>query len=261
MVVDFQFITLVQCLKWRVPVRTMARPRRLAASMESSSRMEPPGWAMATTPPWAAISMLSGNGKNASEARTDPFALSSAMRRARWTLVTRLGCPAPMPTRCVVLGEDDGVGLDVLAGAPGEGEVAELVVGGRSLGYNLPVCGVFGYVVGGLDQRSSGDGPEVEAGHGAAFGRDFEDAGTGAPPECLERVFVVVGSDDDVEEDAAHGAGGVGGHGPVESNDAAISGYGVALEGESVGGGLIGVDGEAAGVGVLDDGDGGVWEV
>ena len=82
----------------------------------------------------------------------------------------------------VVLRQDDGVGLDVLAGAPGEGEVAELFVGGRGRGYDLPAGGVLREVVGGLDERAAGDGSEVKAGDGAALGRDFEDAGAGSAP-------------------------------------------------------------------------------
>ena len=80
----------------------------------------------------------------------------------------------------VVLRKDDGVGLDVLAGAPGEGEVAELVIGGSALGYDLPVGWVFGDVVGGLDEGSAGDGAQIQAGRRAALRGDFEDAGAGA---------------------------------------------------------------------------------
>jgi hypothetical protein len=32
-----------QCRKWRIPVKTMAMPRRLAAAITSLSRTEPPG--------------------------------------------------------------------------------------------------------------------------------------------------------------------------------------------------------------------------
>ena len=91
----------------------------------------------------------------------------------------------------VVFGEYDGVGLDVLAGAPGEGEVAELVGGGRDVGHDPPVGGVFCDVVRGLDERSSGDGAEVEAGAGAALGRDFENASAGTASQGLERFFVI----------------------------------------------------------------------
>jgi hypothetical protein len=34
---------LLQCRKWRMPVKTMAMPAALAASMTRASRTEPPG--------------------------------------------------------------------------------------------------------------------------------------------------------------------------------------------------------------------------
>ena len=39
-----------QCLKCRTPVKTIAMPARFAASMTSSSRIEPPGWAIEAIP-------------------------------------------------------------------------------------------------------------------------------------------------------------------------------------------------------------------
>lgn len=99
----------------------------------------------------------------------------------------------------IVLRQDDGVGFDVLTGAPGECEVAQLVVGGRPLGYDLPVGRVFGDVVGSLDEGSAGNGAKVEAGDRASLRSDLEDAGASASSEGLESVFLVVGSDDDVE--------------------------------------------------------------
>jgi hypothetical protein len=32
-----------QCRKWRIPVKTMARPAASAAAITSSSRIDPPG--------------------------------------------------------------------------------------------------------------------------------------------------------------------------------------------------------------------------
>ena len=57
-------------------------PASSAALMDSSSRIEPPGWIMAAIPCLAAVSTVSPNGKNASDARTAPFAASPACSRA-----------------------------------------------------------------------------------------------------------------------------------------------------------------------------------
>ena len=50
------------------------------------------------TPASAQTSTVSGNGISASEAETPPLAASPAEATARRALVTRFGCPAPMPT-------------------------------------------------------------------------------------------------------------------------------------------------------------------
>ena len=61
-----------QCRKWRTPVNTIATPRSSAAAITSSSRIEPPGWITATAPASTTTSRPSRNGKNASEATTEP---------------------------------------------------------------------------------------------------------------------------------------------------------------------------------------------
>src|SRR5262249_42715988 len=61
-----------QCRKCRTPVKTIASPCSSQAATESASRIEPPGCTMAVTPALAAASTLSRNGKNASEASTEP---------------------------------------------------------------------------------------------------------------------------------------------------------------------------------------------
>src|SRR5205823_1597990 len=98
----------LQCLKWRTPVNTMAMPWSSAALMTSSSRIEPPGWITAVAPASMQASMPSANGKNASEATTEPLvrgsasfasaAASCALRAAMRAESTRLIWPAPMPT-------------------------------------------------------------------------------------------------------------------------------------------------------------------
>src|SRR5882672_3623442 len=92
---------LHQCRKCRTPVNTMASPSSSAAAITSSSRTLPPGWITAFAPARATTSTPSRNGKNASDATTDPSrdspascALSTATRAAS----TRLIWPAPMPS-------------------------------------------------------------------------------------------------------------------------------------------------------------------
>src|ERR1700730_7759560 len=68
--------------------------------MTSSSRLLPPGWITARMPYPAATSRLSRNGRNASEAMTEPATVSSssvAFIAARRVEYTRLIWPAPTP--------------------------------------------------------------------------------------------------------------------------------------------------------------------
>ena len=92
-----------------MPVKTMAMPARSAASITSWSRTEPPGWMTAVAPASIAVTRPSANGKNASEATTEPLigeeapsppiaAISAALATAVRALSTRLIWPAPMPT-------------------------------------------------------------------------------------------------------------------------------------------------------------------
>ena len=69
----------------------------LQASITSLSFIEPPGCITDFTPFWANLSRLSLKGKNASEASTDPFTLSSALINAISTESTLDICPAPIP--------------------------------------------------------------------------------------------------------------------------------------------------------------------
>ncbi len=76
----------------------MVTPAAFAAAMTSSSRIEPPGCTIADTPAAIRISGPSANGKNASEAATDPAARSPARLTARLHESTRLTWPMPTPT-------------------------------------------------------------------------------------------------------------------------------------------------------------------
>src|SRR6267142_5002237 len=91
-------VTETQCRKCRIPVNTMAKPRRSATAITSASRTEPPGWITAVAPALAASSTPSGNGKNASEATTHPASGDCAFMTAILTESTRLICPAPTPS-------------------------------------------------------------------------------------------------------------------------------------------------------------------
>ncbi len=85
-----------QCLKCRIPVNTIAISFSSAAAITSSSRIDPPGCITAVIPTLAALSSPSLNGKNASDAITEPltssFACSAFMPAIRAELI-RLICP------------------------------------------------------------------------------------------------------------------------------------------------------------------------
>ena len=55
-----------------MPVNNMLISLLFAASIDSSSRIEPPGCTIATTPFWLAYVTVSPNGKKPSEANTNP---------------------------------------------------------------------------------------------------------------------------------------------------------------------------------------------
>src|SRR5690606_31769408 len=90
-----------QCLKCLTPVNTIAMSCSSAAAITSASRIEPPGWITARMPASPAASRPSRNGKNASEAITEPGTTSpasAALMPAMRAEYTRLICPAPTPT-------------------------------------------------------------------------------------------------------------------------------------------------------------------
>ena len=120
-----------------MPVNTMAMPCSSAASITSSSRIEPPGWITAVAP--ASIGDQQAVGEREERVGGDHRALGQrlgelqlpsprprALRAAMRAASTRLIWPAPMPTRGAVLGIDDGVRLHVLGDAEGEPQVGEL---------------------------------------------------------------------------------------------------------------------------------------
>ena len=99
---------------------------------------------IAVTPAFAASSIPSRKGKKASEAMTAPLAFSPALWAAIMEESTRDICPAPMPTTRLALGQDDGVGPDVLAHLAGEEHALDLLLGRCALGDHLEVLRVTG---------------------------------------------------------------------------------------------------------------------
>ena len=138
-----------QCRKWRMPVKTMARPASSAAAITSSSRSDPPGWITAVAPASAAASSPSAKGKKASEATTEPcvsgvsrpaaFAASAALIAAILAEFDAAHLAGADADRGAVLGVDDGVRLHVLGDAEGEDEVGELRFARRALGHDAAV--------------------------------------------------------------------------------------------------------------------------
>ena len=118
-----------------------------AALITSSSRIEPPGWITAVAPASIATSRPSANGKNASDATTEPLVSGSA-KPSFLRCVLRLARgdargidPAHLAGADAdggaVLGIDDGVGLHVLGHPEGEAQVAHFGIGRRALGHDL----------------------------------------------------------------------------------------------------------------------------
>ena len=118
----------------------MATPLSSAAWITSVSRSEPPGWITAVAPASIATSRPSANGKNASDATTEPLVRHREAERLRGILglahrdagrVDAAHLAGADADRGAVLGVDDGVRLDVLRHAERETQVVELGGGGR----------------------------------------------------------------------------------------------------------------------------------
>ena len=115
-----------QCLKCRRPVNTIAIPCSSAAAITSASRTEPPGCTTAVAPAAATASRPSRNGKNASDAatdpRSDPAAARCGLHHRHLHRVDAAHLPGADRERPVRAGEDDRVRLHVRADAPGEAQ-------------------------------------------------------------------------------------------------------------------------------------------
>ena len=110
-------------------VNTIAMPCSSAAAITSSSRTLPPGWMIACAPAAATTSTPSRNGKNASEATTEPSSESPALaalmdgdaRRVDAAHLARAHAQRP-----AAAAEYDRVRLDEFRHAPCEQEIGDL---------------------------------------------------------------------------------------------------------------------------------------
>ena len=119
--------------------------------------MEPPGWTMAVTPASAANSMLSGNGEEGVGGQHAPLGFLRRRPLGQVHAYYPVGLARPHSHQCPVLGEDDGVGLDVLDCLPGEGQVLKLIIGRPPIGHRFPRRRVLFDRIRCLHQHSAGN--------------------------------------------------------------------------------------------------------
>ena len=215
-----------------MPVNTMAMPASSAALITSSSRIEPPGWITAVAPASIATSKPSANGKNASEATTEPLvsgsasplpcAASSALRAAMRAAVDAAHLAGADADGGAILGVDDGVRLHVLGDAEGETQIGKLGVGRRALRHDLQRHVVDHGVVARLHQHAAGDRLERHAA-GARIGQAAgeQQAQVLLRRDDRDRFLAGVGRDDHLGENLGDGARGFGIERAVERDDAA----------------------------------------
>lgn len=158
------------------------------------------------------------------------------------------------------VGEDDGVGFDMLADFPGELEVFEFGVGGSASCRDLEaVCGQRNPGVGRLCEDSKGSRTERQAWLCGVFPADQADIGFLL--ENFQRVGFKIRRSDDFEEVFVHAMGQRTVDGAVESDDAAECADRIGLKRPDIGifeG--IGV-GAAGRIGVFDDGGCGTFKL
>ncbi len=160
-----------------------------------------------------------------------------------------------------ILGEDDGVGFDVLADFPGELEIGEFGGGGCAFGDDGKLLAGDGAAVWLLDEDAAEDALELEfLVLIEAAGRETEKAEILFCGEDFFGAFGETGGGDAFDEEFDDGFGGVAVDDVIEGEDAAESGDGIAGEGGVVGVEESGLFGGAAGIVVLDDDGGGAIE-
>ncbi len=207
-------------------------PWSSAALITSSSRIEPPGWITAVAPASIATSNPSANGKNASEATTEPLVsgaaqlqlacriLGLARRDARRIDTAHL--PGADADGGAVLRVDDGIRLHVLGDTERKTQIGQFGFGRRALGDGLELHLVDHGVIARLHQQSARDGF-----HRQAIGLRIGQAAGEQQPQVLllshDRDGFVgrVRRDDDFGEDLRDGARGLGVERAVQRHDAA----------------------------------------
>ena len=153
-----------------------------------ASRIEPPGWITAVMPTLAALSRPSRNGKNASEAITEPADLQTSMfclDRSNTRGVHAAHLARADTDGLTVLGVDDGVGLHVLGDFPGEDQVVDFLFGRCALGHDFQVIGADHADIAALHQQATVDALVVP-GSGAI----------GRPLATGQQAHVGLGGDD-----------------------------------------------------------------
>ena len=111
--------------------------------------------------------------------------------------------------------------------------------------------------VGILEEKAAGNLAEDA---GVVGGPDDDEAQVLLRFETIEGVVAEAGSGDGFDEEVGHFLGGIAVHFAIQADDGAEGGDRVGDEGLAVGFEQVDAGGDAAGVGVLDDGDGGLFE-
>ena len=147
----------------------------------------------------------------------------------------------------------DGVALDVLGDAEGEDEVAPLLLGGVALRGHRHLVALFDVAVLVLHEDAADDALVVElAGVDLAPLLVAQDADVGLSREDLERLVVVAGREEHLDEQLLEPLGQRHVDGAVDGDHGAEGAHGIALVGLVVGRRQVLGEGAAAGVVVLD---------
>ena len=220
-------------------MNTIDMPRRSAASITSPSRIEPPGCTTAMTPPFGSHLDTVREREKGVGGQDRPSGPVSGDAQREVDADHPVGLSRAHPDQRAILGEHNGIGLDVFARPPSEGKVAKLSLGRLPTGDRLPGGRVFANIVSRLHQRSSGDEPEIQTGGEAGLRVYPENAGPPTSPEYFQGALGIIRRNYDVVEYAPHGVRRLGGNWPVESDDASVSGHRVALERPLIRGRLV----------------------
>ena len=158
-----------QCLKWRMPVKTMAMPRSSAALMTSASRTEPPGWIAAVAP--ASAAAIRPSGKRKERLAGDHRALEVEPRLARLPdrdprAVDARHLAGADAERLLAPAVDDRVGFHVLADLPAENHRVPLLGGRLAPGHHPEARAVAERPVAVLHEHAADDRADLLQGVG-----------------------------------------------------------------------------------------------